>query len=119
MSFDLHPRFSPQNPTVVLRVFEIMVGVMFFHLPSGVMTQDIGVEGGAPCDLGWSIHRSRDALGHKRGSLDALCMIFTPLTPLLCVANFSVKNMACRVNGRKDAAAATEGSIFEAERGDL
>ena len=54
-----------------------MVGVMFSHLPSGVMTQVSGVEGGARWDLRWSTRRRRAALGHKRVSLDALCVIFT------------------------------------------
>ena len=42
MSFDYNPRFGSQKPMAVLRVFEIMVGVMFFHLPAVVITQTSG-----------------------------------------------------------------------------
>ena len=31
-SLDSNPRFVPQKPTAVLRIFEIMVGVIFPHL---------------------------------------------------------------------------------------
>ena len=37
------PRFGLQNLMDVLRIFEIVVGVMFFHRPVGVMTRDEGV----------------------------------------------------------------------------
>ena len=50
-SLDSNPRFVLQKSTAVLRVFEIMVEVIFFHLPNEVMTQAIGVEGGAPWAL--------------------------------------------------------------------
>ena len=75
-SLDLNPRFGPQKPTSVLRVFKIMVGVMFFQLPSGVVRRTSGVEGGAVWDLRWITFLRRDALGHKRGSPDTLCPIF-------------------------------------------
>ena len=38
-------RFGPQDITEVLRVLEIMVGVIFFHIPVGVTTWARGVEG--------------------------------------------------------------------------
>ena len=44
-------RFGLQKPTSVLRVFKIMVGFMFYHLPVRVMTRASGVEGGALWDL--------------------------------------------------------------------
>ena len=65
----------------ILRVFDIMVGVIFFHLPAGVMTRAIGVEGGAQWDIRWSTCRRRATLGHKRGSLDALFSITPPPPP--------------------------------------
>ena len=43
-----NPRFGPQKPMAVLRVFDIMVGVMFFHLPDRIMTQASEVKEGAP-----------------------------------------------------------------------
>ena len=50
-SLAFSPRFDPHNPMAVLRIFNIMVGVTFFHLPAGVMTRASGVEGGAPWAL--------------------------------------------------------------------
>ena len=47
-SLVLNPRFVPQKPTAVLGFFKITVRVMFLHLPTGVMTRDIKVEGGSP-----------------------------------------------------------------------
>ena len=35
-----NPRFGIQKTAAVLRVFDIMVEVMFFHLPYRVMTRD-------------------------------------------------------------------------------
>ena len=39
--------------TSVLRVLEIIVGVIFFHHPAGVMTQARGVEGVILLALSW------------------------------------------------------------------
>ena len=75
---DYNPRFFLQKSTAVLRVFEIMVGVIFFHLPAGVMTRASGVEGGALRDVRWSTCRRRATLGHKSGSPDALFTITHP-----------------------------------------
>ena len=43
---DSNPRFGPQNLTAVLRDLKIIVGVIFFRHPSGVMTQTRGVDSG-------------------------------------------------------------------------
>ena len=91
----------------VLRVFEIMVEVFFFRLPTGVMTRYSGVEEGSPWDLRWSTRQRRPTLGNNRGSPDALFSIF-PVAILL----------GCEPH-RKDATSATEVSVFEAERGAL
>ena len=82
MSLDLNPMFGPQKPTAVLRVFDIMVGVMFFHLPDGFVKQASGVEGGNPWGIRWITRRSRSALGNNSGYLDAMCPMFFPLMPL-------------------------------------
>ena len=47
-SLALNHRFGPQKPTMVLRFFGIMSGVIFFHLPNGVIKRASGVEGGHP-----------------------------------------------------------------------
>ena len=67
-----NPRIGPQNMKGVLRVLEIMVGVIFFHIPDGVMTQARGVEGAFSLDLRWRTRQSREALGHSSGSPKAL-----------------------------------------------
>ena len=51
MPLDYNPRFDLQRHTEVLMVFDIMVGVMFFHLPARIMIQASGVEGGSPWDI--------------------------------------------------------------------
>ena len=78
---DLNHRFGPKKPTAVLRVFKIMVGVMFFHLPARVMTWASEVEGGAQWALRWITRQRRAAFGHKRGSPDALCPTPPPPPP--------------------------------------
>ena len=82
------------NTTAVLRVLEIRVGIIFFHLLVGVMTRDRGVEGEALLSLRWRTRQSRADFGHRSGSPEALWPIFLPLTPLLCVVNASVTNVA-------------------------
>ena len=79
ISLASNPRFGAQKPKTVLRVFNIIVGVIFSHLPDIVMKWASGVEGGAPQDLRWLTCRRRVDLGHKRGSTDALCQIPPPL----------------------------------------
>ena len=78
ISLASNPRFGPQKPTAVLRVFNNMVGVMFSHLPVEVMTQASGVERGATWALRCIAHLRRNSLGNKRESLDAFCMIPPP-----------------------------------------
>ena len=113
-----HARFGPQKPTAVLRVFEIMVGVTFSHLPAGVMTQASGSEGGYPWDIRWITHCRRASLGHKIGSPDAVCPIFSADVILMgceCQPNkVGVLEVAFQGFGCKDATAVTEVSIFEA-----
>ena len=75
-SSDLNPRLGPQKPTAVLRVFKIILGDMFSHLPARAMTRDNGVEGGASWALIWSTCRRRAALEHKIESPDALFPIY-------------------------------------------
>ena len=62
-SLDSKPRFGPQKPMAVLRVFEIMAGVMFSHHPAGAMMWVSKVEGVALWSLNWSTRRSKAALG--------------------------------------------------------
>ena len=62
-SLDSNPRFGAQKPIAVLRVFEIMAGVMFFHHPAGVMMWVSKVEGVALWFLNLSTRRSKAALG--------------------------------------------------------
>ena len=117
-SLALNPRFGPQKPMEILRFFEIMVGVMFSHLPAGVMTRASGVEGGAPWDLRCSTCGRMAALENERGSPDTLCHFNPLLTPFLWVMNYIVTKLEA---WRSPAVAvtATEGSIFEAEWGFL
>ena len=49
-SLDSNTSFGLHNLMVVLRVLEIMVGVMFFHIPVGIMTRSGG--GGWPSGVG-------------------------------------------------------------------
>ena len=72
--------FGPQKPTAVFRVFDIMLGVMFSHLPTGFITRASGVQS-TLWDLRRSTCRRRAALGHNRVSPDALCLILLPMTP--------------------------------------
>ena len=87
---DSNPRFVPQNTMVVSRVLDIMVGVMLFHIPAGVMTQARGVEEDDLLDLRWRAYQSRAALEQSSGSQEALWHIFSTLTSFFCVANMSV-----------------------------
>ena len=86
--------FELKNMTAVLRVLEIMVGVLFFCLYVHVITQDRGLEGTASLALRWRTRQSIAALGHMSGSPEALWPIFSTLTPFLCVVNVSIKNIS-------------------------
>ena len=57
-----------------------------------------GVEGGVMLDIRWTTRRSRAALFHKRGSLDVLCPIFSPLTPFFWVVNGIVTKLAACIS---------------------
>ena len=93
MSLTSNPRFGPQKPTMVLRVFEIMIEVMFPHLPAVFMMQGSGVEGGPPWALRGSTRWRRAVLGHKSGSPDAFFPIYPTLTTFFWTVNISVKNL--------------------------
>ena len=121
-----NPSFVPQKPTSVLRVFDIMVEVIFSHLPVRVMTRDSGLEGVDPWALRWSPRGTRSTLGKKRGYTESLCTT-PPLPPpdaviLGCERQHDKVGgleVACCGCGCKDSASATEDSIFEAEQGAL
>ena len=49
-SFASKPSFGPQNPTLVLRVFEIMVGVIFSTTPLESCRGLVGLRGD-PCGI--------------------------------------------------------------------
>ena len=124
MSLASNPRFGTQKPTAVLRVFKIMVGFIFSHLPGGVMKQDSGVEEGSWWALRWSTFRRSSTLGHNIGSTDALCPI--PPSPDAILMGCERQRdkvggleITCHGCGRKDTASATEVSIFETELGAL
>ena len=64
------------------------------------------------------------ALGHKRGSPDALCPITPPPDAGLMgcerqIDEISGLEVTCRGCGRKDSVAVTEGSLFKAAQGSL
>ena len=61
-------RFGPQKLTVVLRVLDIIVGIMFFHLPIIIMTRARGAESGSFFPLRRRTRQSRAAFGHMSGS---------------------------------------------------
>ena len=93
MSLASNPMFGPQKPTAILRIFDIMVGVMFSHLPTRVMTWASRVEGGDPRSLRCITCQRKDALGHNRGSLDDLCLIFPHLISFFWVVNVSMNKL--------------------------
>ena len=87
-------RFGMQIMTAVLRVLEIMFGVVFFHIPIGVMDRDRGMEGASLLAIRWRTRRSRADLWQKSGSTESVRHIFSPLTPFFCVVNMSVTKVA-------------------------
>ena len=118
-----NPRFGPYKSMVVLRFLEIMVGVIFFHITSGVMNCSSGVEGGVPWALRWITCRRRAALGHNSGSPDALCPIFLSDSVILgherqCdeICSLEISFSKC---GRKYAMDADRGGFFKAGQGAL
>ena len=61
-------KFGPHNMVAFLRFFEIIVGIIYFHLPNGVITQARGVEGGVLFALIWRTRQSKVDFGHSSGS---------------------------------------------------
>ena len=88
------PRFGPQKLTLVLRFLEIIVAVVLFHCPIGVMTQDGGVEVGAEFLCRWRMRLRRSTFGHRSGSPDTLWPILFTHTPFLWDVNMRVTNVA-------------------------
>ena len=86
-------RFGPHNMTAVLRLLEIIVGVIFSHSPDGVMKRDRSMEGVELLALRWRTRQSRSAFGHRSGSLESLWPILLPLTPFFCFMKVSVMNV--------------------------
>ena len=87
-------RFEQQNMTAILRVLEIIVGLIFFYHPVDVMTQDSGVVGVLLIALRCSTRQSRATFGHRSGYPEALWPISSPLTPLIWVVKVSVTIVA-------------------------
>ena len=71
-SLTSNTKFGLQKPMEVLRVFKIMVGVIFSHIPAGVVMRASGVEGDDLWALGWTASKRRADFGHKRGYTDTL-----------------------------------------------
>ena len=46
-SLSSNPKFGPYNLMGILRILDIIVGIMFLHLPIDVMKLTWGVDGGA------------------------------------------------------------------------
>ena len=88
-SLDSNPRLGPQKPTVLLRVFNIMVGVMFFHLPDGFITQANGVQG-APFGTSGGSPAGGVRPWVTREGLRMPCVHFSPLMPFFWVVNASL-----------------------------
>ena len=91
--------------TAVFRVLDIMVSVIFSHLPIAVMTWAKGVEGGALLALRWRTRQSREDFGHTSTYPEALWPIFLSLTLLFCVINESVTNVAALRSASVDVSA--------------
>ena len=71
-------RSRPQKFIAVLIFLEIVVGVVLFHRPIGVLMRDRGVELVAEFFPRWSVHQRRATLIHRSGSPEALCPIYFP-----------------------------------------
>ena len=80
--------------TAVLRVLEIMVGIIFLHLPVGVTTQARGVEGDALLDPRCKTCRSGADFGHRSGSPEDWWHILFPITKLFWVVKVIITNIA-------------------------
>ena len=71
----------------VLRVLDIMVGVIYFHLLVGAETWSIEVGEDALLDLRWRTLQSREDFVHSSGSPE-------DLLPFFWVVNVSFTNVA-------------------------
>ena len=88
-----NPRSGLHKITSVLKVLVIIVGVIFSRCPICVMTRDREVDRVVLLYLRWRTPRSRAALGHMIGSLEALWPIFSPLTLLFLVVRVVITNV--------------------------
>ena len=66
--------------TAVLRVLDIIFGVIFLYLPVGIVSRARGVEGGALLALRWKMRQIRVDFGHMSGSPEVLWPISWYLT---------------------------------------
>ena len=87
-----NPRFGSQNLAVVLRVLEIIVGVMFSHFPVNFTMRTRGAEGGVLFDPRWRTCQRRETFGHRSGSLEALWPIFLTITQLFWFVKVNITN---------------------------
>ena len=87
------PSFELHKMTLVFRVLEIIVGIILFHRPVGVMTRAGGVEGVSLLDLRCRTRQSRADFGSRSWSPGALWNIFFTLPPLFWVVKVSVMNV--------------------------
>ena len=93
-----NPRYRLNIFTVFLRVFDIIFGVMFFHLPDRFIIQYRVVEGGAILSYRWSLFLIMASLGHRSGYPEALCPIFLFLKPFFLGVYSTVANIEdCRL----------------------
>ena len=93
---DSNPSSGLQNLTAVLRVLEIIVGVMFSHRPVGVITGDRGVEEGALLALRWRALQCMADFGNIGGYPEALWPILLPLTTFLWAVKVSITNIVAQ-----------------------
>ena len=77
----------------VLRVLEIIVGVMFFHRLIGIVIRARGVEGGTLLALRRRKRQSRADLGHRIDSSEEFWIIFLVLTLFFWFVRASVTNV--------------------------
>ena len=65
------PRYGLHNVTVSLRVLEIIYGVIFSHLPTGIMAQERGEDVGASFVHRWRTRFMSSDFEQRRGSPEA------------------------------------------------
>ena len=75
-SLDSKTRSGLQNFIEVLRVLDIMCGVIFFHLLFGVMSKARGLKRCTEFFCRWSVHLRSAVLGHRSRSPKDLWQIF-------------------------------------------